>query len=100
MVLVAVAWSVGALAPRFACVSIRRPLACTFLFFSHAFWRLRRLSHSRVRGYTSCSSCALQLVVCVFVVSVVRSPVAYGSLLSVTCGCPSYHASFRAGGLE
>ena len=33
-------------------------------------------------------------------VAVVRSPVACGSLLPVTCGCPSYHASFRAGGLE
>ena len=34
-------------------------------------------------------------------VAVVRSPVACGSLLSVTCGCPSYHASFlRADGLE
>ena len=29
-----------------------------------------------------------------------RSPVACGALLLVTCGCPSYHASFRAGGLE
>ena len=34
-------------------------------------------------------------------VVVVRSPVACGSLLSVTCGCPSYHASFlRADSLE
>ena len=50
--------------------------------------------------HTSCSSCALGFVVCVFVVAVVSSPVACGSLLSVTCGCPSCHASFRAGGLE
>ena len=35
----------------------------------------------------------------VFVVAVVCSPAACGSLLSVPCGCPSYHASFRAGGL-
>ena len=40
------------------------------------------------------------MCVCVFVVAVVRSAVACGSLLSVTCGCPSYHASLCAGGLE
>ena len=34
-------------------------------------------------------------------VAVVRSPVACGSLISVTCRCPSYHASFLpADGLE
>ena len=36
----------------------------------------------------------------VCLVAAVRSPVACGSLLSLTCRCPSYHASFRAGGLE
>ena len=85
----------------FACVSISGgPLRVLFCFFTHTFWRLRRLSDPGGCGYTSCSSCALGVVVCVFVVAVVRSPVACGSLLSVPCGCPSYHASFRAGGLE
>ena len=97
----AVAWSVGALAPRFACVSISGgPWRVLFFVFIHTFWRLRRLSDPFVCGHTSCSLCALGFVVCVFVVAVVRSPVACGSLPSVTCGCPSYHASFRAGGLE
>ena len=70
------------------------------LFFTHTFWRLRRLSGPCVCGYTSCSSCAPGFVVCVFVGAVVCSPAACGSLLSVPCGCPSDHASFRAGGLE
>ena len=74
---------------------------CFFLFFfTHTFWRLRRLLGPRVCGYTSCSLCAPGLVVRVFVVAVVCSPAACGYLLSVPCGCPSYHASFRAGGLE
>ena len=86
--------------------SLASPLAfaCTFLFFvffsfTHTFWRLRRLSGPCVCGYTSCSSCAPGFVVCVLVVAVVCSPAACGSLLPVPCGCPSYHASFRAGGL-
>ena len=83
--------------------SLASPLAAAlcvyFFFFTHTFWRLRRLSGPCVCGYTSCSSCAPGFVVCAFVVAVVCSRAACGSLLSVPCGCPSYHASFRAGGL-
>ena len=99
MVLVAITWSVGALATQFACFSISGGPWCV-LSYIHTFWRLRRLSDPWVCGHTSCSPCALGFVVCVFVVAVVHSSVACGSLLSVSCGCPSYHASFRAGGLE
>ena len=89
----------GAYAPQFACVCISSgPLHV--LFFTHTFWRLRRLSGPCMCGYTSCSSCAPGFVVCVFVVAVVCSLAACGSLLSVPCGCPSYNASFCAGGLE
>ena len=58
--------------------SLASPLAfawtfCFFFFFTHTFWRLRRLSGPCVCGYTSCSSCAPGFVVCVFVVAVVFS---------------------------
>ena len=99
VVLVVVTWSVDTLAPRFACFPISGGPWCVLSYIC-TFWRLQRLSDPCVCGYTSCSSCALGFVVCVFLVAMVRSRVACGSLLSVTCGCPSYHASFRAGGLE
>ena len=85
--------------------SLASPLAAAlgmyfFSLFIHTFWRLQRLSDPLVCGHTSCSLCALSFVVCTFVVAVVRSPMACGSLPSVTCGCPSYHASFCAGSLQ
>ena len=49
----------------------------------------------------SCSSCAPGCLWYVWFVAVVRPPVACGSFLWATYGCPSYHASFlRANGLE
>ena len=71
-------WRRGSLASRLAAA------LCVYFFFNcftHTFWRLRRLSGPCVCGYTSSSSCALGLVVCVFVVAVVCSPAACGSLL-------------------
>ena len=55
MVHVAVTWSVGALAPRFACVSISGGPCCV-LSYIHTFWRLRRPPRTfvgplRVRAY-------------------------------------------------
>ena len=106
----AVTWSVGALAWRFACVSFSGGPRGV-LSYIHTLLRLRR----RARTLAALPYLALFVLACVgtplallvpfglwyvcFVV-VVRSPVACGSLLSFTCGCPSYHTSFRVDGLE
>ena len=91
MVLVAISWLVGALVSWFACVSL-------VVYF-----------HTYVLALAAAYMCAgipLALLVRMGMrymcfVAVLRSLVAFGSLLSVTCRCPSYHASFlRADGLQ
>ena len=87
-----VTWSVGALACRFACVSFSGGPRCVFSYI-HTLLRLRR----RARTLAHLVPLGLWYV---FFVAVVCTPVACGSLLSFTCGCPSCHTSFRVDGLE
>ena len=92
VVVVAVTWSVGALAWRFACVSFSSG-RCYVLSYMHTFWRLRRRARTLaplpylVLFALACVGIPLALLVslglrCVSSVAVVRSPVACGSLLS------------------
>ena len=106
----AVTWLVGTLTWRFACVSfIGGP--CCVPSYIHTVWRLQRRAGALVPlPYLVLLALAFvgipfALLVplglwCVCFAAVVRPPVACGSLLSFTCGCPSYHTSFRADGLE
>ena len=106
----AVTWSVGALAWRFACVSFGGGPLCV-LSYIHTLLRVRR----RARTLAPLPYLALFVLACVGIplahlvplglwyvcfVAVVCSPVACGSRLSFACGCPSYHTSFRVDGLE
>ena len=93
-------WRRGSLASPLAAALCVYSLLLFFYFLPIPFGPLLRFSGPCVCRYTSCSLCAPEFVVCVFVVAVVCSRAACGSLLLVPCGCPSYHASFRAGGLE
>ena len=72
MVPVAVTWLVGALAPRFVCVSISGISGgpCCVLSYTHTFWRLRRLPRTfvgplRVRAYLLLFLCPWVCGMCV-----------------------------------
>ena len=110
MVPVVVTWFVGALAWRFACVSFRGGPGCV-LSYIHTLLRLRR----QARTLAPLPHLALFVLACVGIplaqavpfglwymcfAALVCSLVACSSLLPFTCGCPSYHTSFRVGGLE
>ena len=98
MFLVAVTWSVGALAWWFACVSYGGGPGCVPSYI-HTLWRLRRPARTLV----PLPYLVLFVAACVGIplahllplgmwymcfVAVVCSPVACGSLLSFACGCP------------
>ena len=79
---------------RCMCLHSRWPLLCTSI-------PIVGCGDIYLGGHTSCSSCAPGCLSYLCFVAVVRPPVACGSLLLATYGCPSYHASFlRANGLE
>ena len=106
----AVTWSLGALAWRFACAFISGS-PCGVLSYIHTLLRLRR----RARSLAPLAYLALFVLACVgiplahvvplglwhvFFVALVCSPVAVGSFLRFLCGCPSYHTSFCTDSLE